>query len=263
MGELTGRRVGVLAEDHYEDLELWYPVLRLREAGAKVSIVGMPGNEVYHSKHDYPVEVEVTAGAVSSQDFDALIVPGGYAPDRIRRYQEMLDLVKGVFDNGGVVAFICHAGWVPISAGIVEGKRVTSVSSIKDDLINAGAIWEDQEVVRDGSLISSRGIPDLPAFCRAIIATLQWSAPSTSERREEQAVEESTMRCKVDREECIGDGSCEDIAPDYFQLDDEDLARAIKNPVAEEDEDLVREAAEACPVEAISLEDEEGNRIYP
>lgn len=170
--ELTGKRIGVLAEDHYEDLELWYPVLRLREAGATVSIVGMPGQEVYHSKHDYPVQVEVTANAVSPQDFDAIVVPGGYAPDRIRRHRAMLDLVKGVFDKGGVVAFICHAGWVPISAGIVKGKRVTSVFSIKDDLINAGAKWEDREVVQDGSLISSRGIPDLPAFCRTIIAAL-------------------------------------------------------------------------------------------
>jgi protease I len=173
MEALTGKRVGVLAEDHYEDLELWYPVLRLREAGATVSIVGMPDQEVYYSKHDYPVEVEVSADAVSPQDFDAIVVPGGYAPDRIRRHRAMLDLVKGVFDEGGVVAFICHAGWVPISAGIVSGKRVTSVSSIKDDLVNAGAKWEDREVVQDGLLISSRGIADLPAFCRTIIAALQ------------------------------------------------------------------------------------------
>jgi len=170
--ETRGKRIGILAEDQYEDLELWYPLLRLREAGATVSVVGMPGHEVYHSKHDYPAEVDVTANAVSPQDFDAIVVPGGYAPDRIRRHQAMLDLVKGVFDNGGVVAFICHAGWVPISAGIVKGKRVTSVSSIKDDLINAGATWEDREVVQDGALISARGIPDLPAFCRTIIAAL-------------------------------------------------------------------------------------------
>jgi protease I len=171
--EITGKRIGVLAEDHYEDLELWYPLIRLREAGAAVKVVGMPGHEVYHSKHDYPVEVEVTADAVSAKDFDAIVVPGGYAPDRIRRHQAMLDLVRGVYDKGGVVAFICHAGWVPISAGIVKGKRVTSVSSIKDDLVNAGAKWEDREVVQDGSLISSRGISDLPAFCRTIITALQ------------------------------------------------------------------------------------------
>jgi len=173
MMQLSAKRIAILAEDYYEDLELWYPLLRLREAGATVSVVGMPGEEVYYSKHDYPVEPDVDAGEVSAKDFDAVVVPGGYAPDRIRRHPAMLDLVRGVFEDGGVVAFICHAGWVPISAGIVDGKRVTSVTSIKDDLVNAGAKWESQEVVRDGSLISSRGISDLPAFCRAIIDALQ------------------------------------------------------------------------------------------
>jgi protease I len=171
--ELRGTRIAVLAEDNYEDLELWYPLLRMWEAGAEVTVVGMPDVEFYHSKHAYPVVVDVSVGSVSAHDFDAIIIPGGYAPDRIRRHQPMLDLVKGIFDKGGVVAFICHAGWVPISAGIVEGKRVTSVSAIKDDLINAGARWEDLEVVQDDMLISSRGIEDLPAFCRAIIDTLK------------------------------------------------------------------------------------------
>lgn len=171
--EIPGKRIAILAEDNYEDLELWYPLLRMREAGATVMIVGMPGREVYHSKHDYPVTVDATANAVSANDFDAVIIPGGYAPDRIRRHQLMLDLVKGIFEKGGVVAFICHAGWVPISAGIVNGKRVTSVSSIKDDLVNAGAEWEDLEVVEDDTLISSRGVSDLPAFCKAIMAALE------------------------------------------------------------------------------------------
>lgn len=169
---LQGKTIGILAEDNYEDMELWYPLLRMREAGAEVTVIGMAGVDAYHSKHGYPAEVGAAAGDVSAQDLDALIVPGGYAPDRIRRHGEMLELVKGVFDRGGVVAFICHAGWVPISAGIVAGKRVTSVSAIKDDLVNAGAEWVDQEVVRDGNLISSRGISDLPAFCRTIIAAL-------------------------------------------------------------------------------------------
>lgn len=171
--ELNGKRVAILAEDHYEDLELWYPLLRLRETGAMVVVVGMKGVETYHSKHEYPIKPDVDAEEVSAEDLDAIIVPGGYAPDYIRRHPAMLALVKGVYDNGGVVAFICHAGWVPISAGIVAGKKVTSVSSIKDDLVNAGAHWLDQEVVRDGNLISSRGISDLPAFCRAIIGALR------------------------------------------------------------------------------------------
>ncbi len=171
--ELNDKRIAILAEDYYEDTELWYPLLRMQEAGAEVSVVGMPGVETYHSKHDLPVKVDVTANAVSADDFEAIIVPGGYAPDRMRRHQPMLDLVKGIFERGGLVAMICHAGWVPISAGIVKGKQVTSVSAIKDDLINAGAAWTDREVVRDGNLISSRGPDDLPAFCRTIIDALK------------------------------------------------------------------------------------------
>lgn len=171
--ELEGKRIAVLAEDMYQELELWYPLLRMREAGAEASVVGMPGVKEYSSKHGYPVQVDVAAGAVSADDFDAVIIPGGYAPDRMRRHQPMLDLVRGVFERGGAVAAICHAGWVPISAGIVNGKRVTSVSAIKDDLVNAGAEWVDQEVVQDGNLITSRTPVDLPAFCRTIIAHLK------------------------------------------------------------------------------------------
>jgi protease I len=171
--ELTGTRIAILAENNYQDLELWYPLLRMREAGAEVQVVGMPGVDSYHSEHGYPVRVDVAADTVSPEDFDAVIVPGGYAPDLIRRRQPMLDLVRGVSEAGGIVAFICHAAWVPISAGIIKGKRATSVSAVKDDVINAGGEWVDREVVKDGNLISSRGPGDLPAFCRAIIAALE------------------------------------------------------------------------------------------
>jgi protease I len=170
--ELEGKRIAILAEDDYQELELWYPLLRMREAGAETTVVGMPGVETYESKHGYPVTVDAAAGDLSAEDLDAVIIPGGYAPDRMRRHQAMLDLVEGVYERDGIVAFICHAGWVPISAGIVEGKEVTSVSAIRDDLINAGATWVDREVVQDGNLISSRGPDDLPAFCRAIVAAL-------------------------------------------------------------------------------------------
>lgn len=170
--QLEGKRIAVLAEDNYQTLELWYPLIRMREAGAEVVVVGMAGAATYHSERGYPVHPDVTADTVSAGDFDAVIIPGGYAPDRMRRHQAMLDLVEGVFGAGGVVAFICHAGWVPISAGIVDGKQVTSVSAIADDLRNAGAEWLDQEVVVDGNLISSRGPGDLPAFCKAIIEAL-------------------------------------------------------------------------------------------
>jgi protease I len=171
--ELVNKRIAILAEDNYEDLELWYPLLRMREAGAEVSVVGMTGVDAYHSKHGYPVKVTVAASAAVEIDFDAVIIPGGYAPDRMRRHPPMLDLVRRTFQRGGLVAMICHAGWVPISAGIIEGKKVTSTPAIKDDLINAGAQWIDLEAVQDGNLISSRGPEDLPAFCQAIIAALR------------------------------------------------------------------------------------------
>ena len=170
--ELKGKRIAILAEDTYQELELWYPLLRMREAGAEVVVVGMPGVAEYHSKLGYPVTVDVTADEVSADELDAVIVPGGYAPDRMRRHQPMLDLVRSVFERGGVVATICHAAWVPISAGIMKGKRATSVSAIKDDVINAGATYVDEEVVQDGNLITSRVPDDLPVFCRTIIAAL-------------------------------------------------------------------------------------------
>jgi protease I len=170
---IEGKNIAILAEELYEDLELWYPYFRMKEAGADtVQVIGMPGVEAYQSKHGYPVRVDLTADLASAHHFDAIIIPGGYAPDRMRRHTAMLDLVRKIFEQGGVVAFICHAGWVPISAGIIRGKKVTSVSAIKDDLLNAGADWIDQEVVIDGNIISSRGPDDLPAFCRAIINVL-------------------------------------------------------------------------------------------
>jgi protease I len=169
---LEGKKIAVLAEDNYEDLELWYPLIRMREEGAEVSVVGMRGVEAYHGKHGLPVPVDVAAEEVSGDEFDAVIIPGGYAPDRMRRHKAMLDLVRTVDQRGGVVAMICHAGWVPISAGIVKGRQVTSVSAIRDDLQNAGASWVDREVVQDKNLISSRYPDDLPAFCRAIIAAM-------------------------------------------------------------------------------------------
>jgi protease I len=171
--ELDSKRIAVLAEDLYEDLELWYPVIRMREAGARVTLVGTGTSSTYRGKHGLPVTVDTSADKVSAADFDALIVPGGYGPDRLRRHQSVLRLVREVFEQGKPVAAICHAGWVLISAGILKGKRVTSFSSIKDDMVNAGGKWEDREVVVDGNLITSRQPDDLPAFCRAIIEALR------------------------------------------------------------------------------------------
>jgi len=168
---LNGKRIVVLAEDMYEDPELWYPYYRLLEEGAEVILVG-PEAKTYESKHGYPAKADKAAVDVRVEGVDAVVVPGGFAPDRLRRYPAVLDLVRGVSERGGVVAMICHAAWVPISAGIVKGKRATCVSAIKDDLINAGATYVDEAVVVDGNLISSRTPADLPAFMPAIIAAL-------------------------------------------------------------------------------------------
>jgi protease I len=166
--ELKGKHVAVLAEDLYEDLELWYPVYRFREAGAKVTIVG-GGAGGYSSKHGYPVTPDATAEKVNAADFDALIIPGGYAPDRMRRHKAMVELVRDVFARGKVVAAICHGGWMLVSADVLRGRKATCFFAIKDDLVNAGALYEDREVVRDGNLVTSRKPEDLPAFCRTIL----------------------------------------------------------------------------------------------
>lgn len=164
-------RVAVLVEDLFEDLELWYPVLRLREAGAEVTLVG-PGEGTYRGKRGLTADPHVAVSAVSEADFDGLIVPGGYAPDRLRRNAAVLGLVKRMHEKGAVIGFICHAGWVLASAGVLVGRRCTSFFSIRDDLVNAGAEWLDAPVVVDGNLISSRNPGDLPQFMPAVIEAL-------------------------------------------------------------------------------------------
>lgn len=170
---LEGRTVAILAEDSYQELELWYPLLRLREAGARVLVVGSERGRTYASKYGYPVTADLSAEEADAARLDAIVIPGGYAPDRMRRHPAMVDLVREVHARGGVVAAICHAGWMLCSADIVRGRQVTCFPSIRDDLVNAGAHYVDQEVVRDGTIITSRQPEDLPAFCREIIAALE------------------------------------------------------------------------------------------
>jgi protease I len=170
---LEGKRVAVLAEDLYQELELWYPVLRLREAGAEVVIVGTGSSDTYTSKHGYPVDVDASASDVGSEEFDALVIPGGYAPDRLRRYPAVNALAREVFHQGKIVAAICHGAWVLVSADVLRGRTATCFSGIKDDVMNAGAQYVDQEVVRDGNLITSREPDDLPAFLQEIVAGLE------------------------------------------------------------------------------------------
>jgi len=165
------KRVAVLVEDHYQVLEVWYPYLRLREAGVETVLVGT-GKKEYKSKEGYPAEEELSIRKAKVEDFDAVVIPGGYAPDILRRYPEINNFVKDMYQKGKIVAAICHAGWVLVSAGILKGKSATCFSAIKDDVVNAGAKYIDQEVVVDGNLITSRNPYDLPAFCREILKKL-------------------------------------------------------------------------------------------
>src|SRR3989475_2181313 len=170
--KLQGKRIAVLAENMYQEMELWVPYYRFREEGAEVKVIGAGGAKSYASKLGYAVNVDVQADQVKAVEFDAVVVPRGYAPDMMRRHPAMVALVREPGQQGKVVAAICHAGWMLVSAGIVNGRRATSFFSIKDDLVAAGAKWEDSEVVVDGNLITSRKPDDLPAFCRAIVGAL-------------------------------------------------------------------------------------------
>lgn len=163
--------MAVLVEDDYEDLELWYPFLRLKEAGYAPVMVG-PEAKMYKSKHGYAAGPALSVSEVDADSLVGLVVPGGYAPDRLRRHPAVVELVRSVFDRGGMIASICHGGSLLVSANIVRGRKVTSFFSIEVDLINAGARYLDREVVVDGNLITSRRPEDLPAFMREILAFL-------------------------------------------------------------------------------------------
>lgn len=166
-------RVAVLVEQKYEELEVWYPVLRLREAGCVVTLVGPEAGRTYPSKLGYPATADASASTVSAADFDAVVIPGGFAPDYIRRSPAMLDLVRGIAAAGKPTAAICHGPWVLCSTPALKGRRVTGFHSIRDDMVNAGALFEDAEVVVDGHIITSRTPADLPAFMRAVLEALQ------------------------------------------------------------------------------------------
>ncbi len=169
---LSGRTVLLLVDEGHEDQEFWYPFYRLKEEGAEV-VVGAHELKEYRSKHGYPVKPDKKVADLRPQDFDAIVIPGGeVGPDRMRRHKEILDFVRAMDQAGKPVAAICHAGWVPVSAGIVKGRTMTSFWSIRDDCANAGAKWVDKEVVVDGNLITSRFPDDLPAFGRAIVWAL-------------------------------------------------------------------------------------------
>lgn len=161
---LSGKRVAVLVEQKYEELEVWYPVYRLREAGAEVVLVGPKAGETYPSKLGYPAKSDAAAADVTASQFHAVVIPGGFAPDYIRRSEAMLKLVRDAFAAGKPVAAICHGPWVLCSTQALKGRTATGFHSIKDDMTNAGATFVDKEVVVDGNVITSRTPNDLPAF---------------------------------------------------------------------------------------------------
>lgn len=159
--------------NEYEDLELQYPKIRMREAGAQVTIAGPEAKQTYKGKHGYPCQSDISFNDVNVNDFDALIIPGGYAPDKIRALPKVIEITRKFHEQEKLIAFICHAGWIPVSAKILKGVKCTSYFTIKDDMINAGANWVDEAVVEDRHFISSRFPDDLPQFCPAIVRYLE------------------------------------------------------------------------------------------
>jgi deglycase len=168
---LDGKKVAVLVAEGFEDLEYWVPVMRLQEEGAEVLAVG-PSTDPVTGKNALQARADTTAGNVDASELDAVVIPGGWAPDKLRRYQEITELVKSVHEQNKTVGIICHGGLVAISAGIVEGVRATGSLGIKDDLENAGATWVDKPAFREGNLVWGRVVPDIPAFCRELVAAL-------------------------------------------------------------------------------------------
>ncbi|HVX59797.1 MAG TPA: type 1 glutamine amidotransferase domain-containing protein [Pirellulales bacterium] len=169
---LEGKRVLMFVDDVYEDLELWYPKLRLIEGGAHVTVAGPEAERMYAGKHSYPCRSDAAIRDMEATDFHGVVIPGGFMPDKLRRDPKVLELTRQFAEAGKLVAAICHGGWIPISAGVYRGVKVTGSFGIKDDLVNAGAIWEDAAAVVDRHFVSSRKPDDLPEFCLALFRVL-------------------------------------------------------------------------------------------
>lgn len=170
---LEGKVIGILAGPGYEDLEFWVPYMRVLEEGAEVKVIGSKAGEAYTSKSGgLTVTCQVSAKDISADQLDALLVPGGWAPDKLRRDPGILNLVRDLNDQAKILGFICHAGWVAASAGICKGVRATGSTGIKDDMVNAGAEWVDKPALRDGNLVWGRVVKDIPNYCRELIRAL-------------------------------------------------------------------------------------------
>jgi protease I len=176
--ELKGKRAAVLVEQMYQEMEVWYPIYRLREAGCHVTVVGPEAGQTYPSKFGYPVKSDKAARDVSAQDFDVLVIPGGYAPDHMRRTEAMILLVSTMAEQGKIIAAICHGPWMLCSTQALKGRKATCFFAIKDDVVNAGAKYVDAEVIRDGNIITSRKPDDLPAFMQSIIQAVREAKPA-------------------------------------------------------------------------------------
>ena len=176
--ELQGKRAAILVEQQYQEMEVWYPLYRLREAGCKVTVVGPEAGATYPSKLGYPVKCDKAVKDVSANDFDLVVIPGGFAPDFMRRTEAMIRFVSAMAEQGKVVAAICHGPWVLCSTQALKGKKATCFFAIKDDVMNAGANYVDMEVVRDGNLITSRKPDDLPAFMQTIFQAMKEQKPA-------------------------------------------------------------------------------------
>lgn len=170
--KLEGMKVVVCIAPDFEDLEFWVPVMRLQEEGAQIVVAGQNANETLNGKHGVPAKTDTSFDRVQARDFDAVIIPGGWAPDKLRRSEHVRRIVREMDQSGKVVGMICHAGLVGISAGIVKGHQATGSEGIKDDLVNAGATWVDAPAFCDGNLVWGRIVEDIPAFCRELVAAL-------------------------------------------------------------------------------------------
>ena len=176
--ELQGKRAAVLVEQMYQEVEVWYPIYRLKEAGCKVTVIGPEAGQTYPSKLGYPVRSDKAAKDVSPDDFDLVVIPGGYAPDHLRRCEPMIRFVSSMAEQNKVVAAICHGPWVLCSTQALKGRKATCFFAIKDDVVNAGGKYVDAEVIRDGNIITSRKPDDLPAFMQAIFQALKEVKPA-------------------------------------------------------------------------------------